>query len=373
VTLSSKEIGTLVDLLAGTLSEYDLRTLVADSTGDELYVEWVGEGNPLKQTIRELIEAMEKVGATPLFLAEVYRKRPRRNDVRQIIALLYPEIIGLAIQTPPDFDLQRQGSTSATTQGTFAPGLQRNIKDHLSLLSIGTWGRRLAEIQRQVCRLEIGERAAGTGFLVGPKAVLTNWHVVEAAVLHGKDADIGCRFDYAEHPDGGRDSGTRVMIDGAVVWHRPYAPAELTSTPDKPPPLSTELDFALLNLASPVGKDPIGGMERGWIKLPASPAPVAPGSGVIIVQHPDGGPMKLAIDSDAVRQLPPPADWPRIRYSTNTAPGSSGSPCFTMEWDLIAIHHLGDPAWQEPVFNQGVPAQLVREDIVTAGHGALLG
>jgi hypothetical protein len=336
-------------------------------------VEWVGEGNPLKQTIRELIEKMERVGVTPLFLAEVYRKRPRRNDVRQGIALFYPEIIGLAVRAPPNFDLQRQGNTLDTTQGTFAPGLQRNIKSHLNLLSIGNWGRRLAETQRQVCRVEIGDKAAGTGFLVGPMSVLTNWHVVETAVLHGKVADIVCRFDYAEHPDGGRDPGTRVAIDGAVVWHRPYAPAELTSTPDKPPPLPTELDFALINLASPVGRNLIGGMERGWIKLPTSSVPVAPGSGVIIVQHPDGGPMKLAIDSDAVQELPPPADWPRIRYSTNTAAGSSGSPCFTMEWDLFAIHHFGDPAWKQPVFNQGVPAHLVRQDIATAGHGDLLG
>ncbi|UIK19519.1 trypsin-like serine peptidase [Rhizobium leguminosarum] len=364
MALQPRETGTLVDLLAGALSEYDLQTIVAESTGDDLYVEWVGSGNPLKQTIRELIEAMEKVGVTPQFLAEVYRKRPRRNDVRQGIALLYPEIIGLAAQAPADFDLQTQGITQEKTQGTFAPGLQRNIKNHLNMLSIGQWAQRLSEIQRQVCLVEISGRSAGTGFLVGPNAVLTNWHVVE-----GAQANIVCRFDYAEHPVGGRETGTRVA--GQVVWHRPYAQAELTSTPDNPPPLSTELDFALIELASVVGTEGIVGMERGFIELPSSSAPIAVGTGVIIVQHPDGAPMKLVIDSDAVQELPPPGNWPRIRYSTNTAPGSSGSPCFTMEWELIAIHHFGDPAWKA-VFNQGVPAYLVREDIVAAGHGPLL-
>ncbi|WP_170109047.1 trypsin-like serine peptidase [Neorhizobium huautlense] len=367
MALQPRETGTLVDLLAGTLSEYDLRTIVAESTGDDLYVEWVGTGNPLKRTIRELIEAMEKEGVTPQFLAEVYRKRPRRNDVRQGIALLYPEIIGLAAQMPADFDLQIQGVTKEQTQGRFAPGLQRNIKDHLVMLSIGGWAQRLSEIQRQVCVVEIAGRAAGTGFLVGPNAVLTNWHVVE----HGQvaKADIVCRFDYAEHPAGGPEAGIRVA--GQVVWYRPYAPAELTSTPYSPPPLPTELDFALIKLASGIGTETIGGVERGSIELPPSSAPIAPGAGVIIVQHPDGGPMKLAIDSDAVQKLPPPGDWPRIRYSTNTAAGSSGSPCFTMEWELIAIHHFGDPAWKA-VFNQGVPAHLVRQDIVSAGYGPLL-
>jgi len=368
MALQPREIGTLVDLLAGTLSEYDLRIIVADSTGDDLYKEWVGTGNPLKRTIRELIEAMEEEGVTPQFLAEVYRKRPRRNDVRQGIVLLYPEIIGLAAQAPADFDLQAKGVTQNKTQDKFAPGLQRNIKSHLSMLSIGRWAQRLSEIQRQVCIVEIAGRAAGTGFLVGPSAVLTNWHVVEGGQVAAK-AEIVCRFDYAEHPAGGRETGIRVA--GQVVWYRPYAPAELTSTPDSPPPSPTELDFALIKLASSIGTESIGGMERGFIELPSSSAPIAPGTGVIIVQHPDGGPMKLVIDSDAVQKLPPPGDWPRIRYSTNTAPGSSGSPCFTMEWELIAIHHFGDPAWKA-VFNQGVPANLVREDIVAAGHGPLL-
>ncbi|MGO7359991.1 serine protease [Rhizobium ruizarguesonis] len=368
MALTPKETGTLVDLLAGTLSEYDLQTIVAESTGDDLYVEWVGNGNPLKQTIRELVESMEKVGVTPQFLAEVYRKRPRRIDVRQGIALLYPEIIGLVVQAPADFDLQNQGVTQRTTQGTFAPGLQRTIKNHLSMLSIGQWADRLSEIQRQVCLVEISGRAAGTGFLVGPNAVLTNWHVVEGDSGEAQ-VDIVCRFDYAEHPAGGRDEGTRVA--GQVVWSRPYAPAELTPTPDNPPPLPTELDFALIKLERPIGTEGIGGMERGFVALPSSSAPIASGTGVIIVQHPDGAPMKLIIDSDAVQALPPPGGWPRIRYSTNTAPGSSGSPCFTMEWKLIAIHHFGDPAWNA-TFNQGVPAYLVREDIVAAGHGSLL-
>ena len=63
----------------------------------------------------------------------------------------------------------------------------------------------------------------------------------------------------------------------------------------------------------------------------------------------------------------------RVRYATNTEPGSSGSPCFDMNWQLAALHHYGDPAWLNPKYNQGVPAHLIRQKIAAEGHAALLG
>ena len=68
--------------------------------------------------------------------------------------------------------------------------------------------------------------------------------------------------------------------------------------------------------------------------------------------------MKLALDTQAVIGLN--ANGTRVRYRTNTDPGSSGSPVFTMDWDLVALHHLGDPDWHNPGFNQGVPIELIR-------------
>jgi len=44
-----------------------------------------------------------------------------------------------------------------------------------------------------------------------------------------------------------------------------------------------------------------------------------------------------------------------------------------MDWELVALHHFGDPAWQAPQFNQGVPIDLIRASIEARGHGALLG
>src|SRR5262249_55599345 len=159
------------------------------------------------------------------------------------------------------------------------------------------------------------------------------------------------------------DPGEEIALaDGGLLHHRPYAPAEVSGTPDQPPPLASELDFALLLLATPAGK------ARGWLSLPARDDVLPEKSPLIIVQHPLGGPIKLAIDTEAVLPTPGAPDRPRLRYATNTDAGSSGSPCFTMDWQLVALHHYGDPIWAAPRFNQGIPAGRIRADIIAAGH-----
>ena len=81
--------------------------------------------------------------------------------------------------------------------------------------------------------------------------------------------------------------------------------------------------------------------------------------------------MKLAMDTQAVIGLN--GNGTRINYRTNTDPGSSGSPVFTMDWDLVALHHSGDPAWVNPTYNQGVPIELVRQRIEAGGFANALG
>ena len=109
--------------------------------------------------------------------------------------------------------------------------------------------------------------------------------------------------------------------------------------------------------------------ERGCCTL-ADPPPIAAGAALIIVQHPRGEPMRFAIDTDAVIGFV--HDDLRLRYRTNTEAGSSGSPCFSMGWDLQALHHLGDPAAGPAPFNQGIPVGLNRASIQASGQGALL-
>ncbi len=102
-----------------------------------------------------------------------------------------------------------------------------------------------------------------------------------------------------------------------------------------------------------------------------TPPPLGQGAPLIIVQHPDGDAIRFAIDTEAVIGLV--NQGRRLRYTTNTEPGSSGSPCLSMDLDLVALHHLGDPRQGGARYNQGIPIALVRQSIADSGHAALLG
>ena len=362
--LTGAELEALSRLLNSALSEFDLDAIVYTSTGDQLYDVFIPRDLPKLKAIRQLLIELESAGLTSIVLKEIYARREHRADVRAEIARLFPEAATPEADTT-QLSLQRGGVEVADAPArAAAPGLQRNVRPNLAKLDIQVWVERLMQIERRVCRIELDGRAAGTGFLVGPQAVLTNWHVVEGASKAGTLSRLACRFDYLRLPDASRQMGIELKLhEDAVLDSRPYAPAEATKTPDSPPPGQDELDYALLRLADPT--------DRGCITLPAQSAGLKPGDPLLIVQHPDGAPMKLAMDTDAV--IGAMHGGLRIRYRTNTDPGASGSPAFTMDWDLAALHHFGDPAWQAPVFNQGVPAELIRASITQRGHAAWLG
>ena len=66
----------------------------------------------------------------------------------------------------------------------------------------------------------------------------------------------------------------------------------------------------------------------------------------------------------------------RVRYRVNTEGGSSGSPVFDVNWNLLAIHHWGDPD-ARPMklarWNQGVPIDSIRPLIAKRGFAGELG
>ena len=70
------------------------------------------------------------------------------------------------------------------------------------------------------------------------------------------------------------------------------------------------------------------------------------------------------------------ANGTRVRYRTNTEPGSSGSPCFDQNWSLVALHHSGDPNFdgiKQPEYNRGIPIAAIRSLIEARGLAGALG
>jgi V8-like Glu-specific endopeptidase len=88
------------------------------------------------------------------------------------------------------------------------------------------------------------------------------------------------------------------------------------------------LDVALVQLAeTPPGVSPLT-LSRQRLERD---------SRVSIIQHPGGHYKKISMQNNFVAY----ADSQVVQYTTSTEPGSSGSPVFNDEFEVIAIHHSG--------------------------------
>lgn len=280
-----------------------------------------------RQIVFDLLQDAEMSGYTMLLLDAARRSQPGNE-----------RLLAFALQ----FRL------SAAT-----PEQERIVRERLKFIQVSRWRSRLGEVEVQVCRVETGT-SFGTGFLVGPDLVMTNHHVV-ADVLNGltRPLNVVFRFDYRLLPDGKTlNPGTTFKMH-ASEWRVDDSPFS-EDDPDK-------LDYALLRLDASPGSMPVnpkepGGQLRGWFMVPAGQVAVNPGDPLHIVQHPDARPLELALDTEAVIGLY--GNGTRVRYRTNTEPGSSGSPCCDANWELVALHHVGDPSYgslsKKGNWNQGI-------------------
>jgi endonuclease G len=78
----------------------------------------------------------------------------------------------------------------------------------------------------------------------------------------------------------------------------------------------------------------LAGTEFGFLRL-GTDFLFSQGQQANIIQHPDGGPKQIAIRNNDVTNIFQEV----IRYTSDTQPGSSGSPVFNNRWRLIALHH----------------------------------
>ncbi len=159
----------------------------------------------------------------------------------------------------------------------------------------------------------------GTGFMVAPGLLLTNNHVLTDAAA-AKFSQV--EFGYQEGPRG------KLLV-----------PAVFDLKPNKLFVTDQRLDFTLVAVG---GKseddDPLA--DFGWCPLSGEPGEILNGEFVNIIQHPGGEPKQLAARENQVTGF---AEGVFVHYKTDTAPGSSGSPVFNDQWEVVALHHSGVP------------------------------
>lgn len=185
-------------------------------------------------------------------------------------------------------------------------------------------GRPIARLVELIDRQRVGEGFA-TGFLVSGPLLVTNWHV-----FGDPDEARGCgaQFGYQRNAAGGIDAGVVFELDPAGFFHSDEA-----------------LDLAVVGItrAPALGSQPLD--SYGHVRLIPSVGKILAGQPVSIIQHPDGGHKRWAIRDNTLVREPGAAEL-FLEYTTDTLPGSSGSPAFNKDWELVAIHHSGVPRMQ---------------------------
>lgn len=329
----------------------------------------VPPGFSYSEAVFELLRLAERAGWTRDLVRAVYEARPNRVD----LASLFRDL-GLAPVPVPDNpspEATRAGDPRALDTGPqfFYPEL---------------WRDRLAAIERQVCRVEVGVSAhtMGTGFLVGPDVLLTCYHLLEPVLTHQLGPDAArFRFDYRTVGEGGMVADGQTIGLHPTDWlidATPYTPAEKRVDAEGQPPTPDQLDCALVRLDRPIGLEPVaaatpaGQRVRGWVRVPQVEPRIRPGDALAIVQHPQGGPQRMSLNTQAV--IGYNSNRTRLRYLIEAEPGAAGSPCFDTTWNLIAVHHYANrDTAGKLVYRQGIPIAAVRDRLVRVGRADTLG
>jgi hypothetical protein len=376
VTLWARTLGEGRMLRLKPAQEVELRDLLKSAIGDEDELDDLL--NRLDRRLADLAPLNKTFGAkVKLVVVNANGRLWWRDLVREASNMVpgdrqlleFADRVGMSAQVV-------DGGTPAQVPVN-GRALELKIKAAQSTFDIVTWREKIPAIENCVCRIEYPEgKGRGTGFLVAPGIVLTNYHVIkqmkEGAL---KASDIVCRFDYKVLSNGvevGKGRTCRLAANWLAEWS-PYSNHDFESEPSLDPS-DEELDFAFLRLDSRVGDDVLpNGETRNWIEVPEDAHDFTASPALYIVQHPDAKPMQIALDSEAVIKSSPT----RVRYTTTTEPGSSGSPCFGADWDWVAIHHSGDPKYwsqgKKPEYNQGIPVTAIVKLLKKRGSSNLLG
>lgn len=259
------------------------------------------------------------------------------------------------------------------------PALQAFHRRRDNLMRVRELERLVREIEPRVCcivveyldELEEAKTQFGTGFLVGPDLILTAFHVIEP-ILNGNgaskpDTRHAVYFDYRDEPKihgAGAQAEHYRRVTFADKWYvhgSPHYPQDGLVEPTEEnglmQVLAANLDFALIQLASPVGIEAVsagGGPLRGWIDIPKIGPILGVQSRVIIVQHAGGEPQQL--DFGLLQKRSEPRFW----YDTETDQGTSGAPCLSRELALIGVHNAEFVPLR---INQGIPISVIQKQI----------
>jgi len=276
-----------------------------------------------------------------------------------------------------------------------------------------------AVVQKAVARVTLTEDYSGlsagsgwgTGFLVSPSLFMTNNHVIpDKAFSHKVEMQFNYQLDHKGNPqsvdiyspDPDDVFYTNAMLDFTLIRLDPRCRLVDRTLPRR---IGSEFENAVRQdilefTPNPFGPEPHGrarqpinsidrdfrrfnrictnpGQLWGYLQLSdsisyAGSSDSRPGQHVNIIQHPNGRRKEVSLQQNNLSNI----FSNRVRYTTDTEPGSSGSAVFNNQWDLIAIHHAAgewDATNSEWVSNEGMRIDKIVADLRNHYSGSTTG
>jgi len=195
--------------------------------------------------------------------------------------------------------------------------LMGNELQPIAYLARGTIASR--SIARIVIRSASGAAGGwGTGFLISPGVLITNNHVLpDAGTAGGSTA----QFRYETGIDDDPQTEVEFALDPGALFHT-----------------SSDLDFTVVAVRS-TSSSGTSLNDFGCLPLLATTGKAFEGEWLTIVQHPSAERKQICVRENRLIKKAEDVLW----YSTDTLPGSSGSPVFNNDWYVVALHHSGVP------------------------------
>ncbi|MEO0341294.1 MAG: serine protease [Bacteroidota bacterium] len=356
--LTGAEIAKLRDIMQASLNMMSIRTFTSARL-NEPYDNYVsplaGLGDGIFQYISQLNSRFKHYELIDALVAEF------PND---------PELLKFAA----DWALTPSGENQNQEAVVGKSGLEKLVNDG-PFLNVDVLLQDISRVERTVCRIQVfrknGRVNSGTGFLIGKDLVMTNHHVIYRLIdTPNQIEDVICLFDFKVKPDGtALNDGREVKLaDHPIVHYSKVDPLDVQGESQLDADWdTTKLDYAIIRLAEPIGEQGFGQGDssaststRGWITIPDTAPTLQQGGHGIIIQHPKRKPKKIAFGFEKILAVDPKGI--KVRYDINTEGGSSGSPCFNEKFELIALHHAGDPD-DMPHYNQGIVMAKIKADI----------
>jgi endonuclease G len=213
------------------------------------------------------------------------------------------EMLAAVKQEPIDFAFERAIGKNDSVYSNFVE-LIRNAKQKVGRIAIKNGNKNIG---------------FATGFMVAENLLLTNWHVFKTIE---EVADSEIQFFYELDTLGNPGTAVSFKLKSEIFYHS-----------------NKELDYCFVAVSPLDISSKVILNDIGYIFL--DPALGKLGNeeeeALNIIHHPDGDYKQLSIRKNLFVKISPTSIW----YQTDTAPGSSGSPVFNDQWQVVALHHMG--------------------------------